>query len=147
MQSTIKNEYERKMLITRIEGMKLPFTADITTGRHRTVEQNKLQRKWMQEISEQMGETPEYWRGYCKLTIGVPILRNSNSKFRAKYDAIVRPLDYEAKFSIMSEPLDMPVTRLMNTEQKSAYLDRMFRHFSEQGVVLTIPPEKWRAAA
>jgi hypothetical protein len=42
----------------------------------------------------------------------------------------------------MSEPLDMPVTRLMSTKQKHAYLDAIFQHFSEKGIVLTIPPDK-----
>jgi hypothetical protein len=143
----IINEYEREMLIARIKQHKLPFTVDITPGRHRSVEQNKLQRLWMKEIADELGDTPEHWRGYCKLTIGVPILRQENDDFRAKYDAAVRPLPYLQKLAIMSEPLDLPVTRLMTTVQKTAYLDRVFRHFSEQGVVLTIPPEKFRSAA
>lgn len=142
----IDNEYERKMLIKRIEGQALPFTAEIVTGRRRSVEQNKLGRMWMKEISEQMGETPEYWRGMCKLTLGVPILRAENDEFRAKYDAVVKPLDYETKIAIMQEPLDLPVTRLMTTAQHTTYLDAVFRHFSEQGVVLTIPEDMKRAA-
>lgn len=142
----IDNEYERKMLIKRIEGQALPFTAEIVTGRRRSSDQNRLGRLWMKEISEQMGETPEYWRGYCKLTIGVPILRAENDEFRAKYDEHVKPLGYEAKLAIMCEPLDLPTTRLMTTAQKTAYLDTVFRHFSEQGVVLTIPEDLRRAA-
>lgn len=142
----IHTEYERKMLIKRIETQKLPFTVEITTGRHRTVAQNKLQRRWMQEAAEQMGESAEYWRGYAKLTIGVPILRAENEEFRARYDAVVRPLPYEQKLAIMMEPLDLPVTRLMTTAQKTAYLDQVFKHFSEQGVVLTIPEDLRRAA-
>ncbi len=144
--ATVTNEYERKMLIKRIEGMKLPFTADLATGRHRTVEQNKLQRKWMTEVSEQLGETPEYWRGYCKLRFGVPILREID-RFREVYDRLVRPLPYEQKLELMKEPIDFQVTRLMTTAQKTKYLDEVYRHFSEQGVVLTLPPDKWSAAA
>lgn len=142
----VETEDGRKMLIRLLERQKLPFTATIETGRKRTVDQNRLQRLWMNEISEQMGESPEYWRGYCKLTIGVPILRAENEVFRAKYDEMVRPLPYPTKLAIMSEPLDMPVTRLMTTKQKTTYLDQMFRHFSEQGVILTIPEEKRVAA-
>lgn len=142
----IDNEYERKMLIKRIEGQALPFTAEIVAGRRRTVEQNKLQRKWMTEIAEQCGESAEYWRGYCKLTIGVPILRAENDEFRAKYDEHVKPLGYEQKLAFMCEPLDFPITRLMTTAQKTAYLDAVFRHFSGQGVVLTVPEDMKRAA-
>lgn len=138
----IENEYERKMLIKLIEGYKLPFTASLAIGKHRTTSQNRLQRKWMTEIAEQMpDEKIEYWRGYCKLRFGVPILRAENDEFREKYDSVVKPLSYEQKIAIMSEPLDMPVTRLMTTKQKTAYLDEIFRHFSEQGVILTIPDD------
>ena len=138
----IDTEQARQMLILFIQAQKLPFTASIEAGKHRTTAQNRLQRKWMTEIAEQMtGEKAEYWRGYCKLRFGVPLLRAENDEFRAKYDAIVKPLTYEQKISIMSEPLDMPVTRLMTTKQKTAYLDEIFRHFSEQGVILTIPED------
>lgn len=138
----VENEYERKMLIKLIEGYRLPFTASLAIGKQRTTAQNRLQRKWMTEIAEQMtGEKTEYWRGYCKLRFGVPLLRAENDEFREKYDAVVKPLSYEQKIAIMSEPLDMPVTRLMSTKQKTAYLDEIFRHFSEQGVILTIPED------
>lgn len=138
----IENEYERKMLIKMIEGQKFPFTASLASGKHRTSAQNRLQRKWVTEIAEQLpDEKAEYWRGYCKLRFGVPLLREENEEFREKYDAVVRPLSYEMKIAIMSEPLDMPVTRLMTTKQKTAYLDAIFRHFSEQGVILTIPDD------
>lgn len=138
----IENEYQRSMLIRLIEAHKLPFTISMESGKHRTSAQNRLQRKWMTEIAEQMtGEKAEYWRGYCKLRFGVPLLRAENHEFREKYDAIVKPLSYEQKIAIMSEPLDMPVTRLMTTKQKTAYLDEIFRHFSEQGVILTIPED------
>lgn len=140
---SVETEHERVMLIRFIEGQKLPFVAELTPGKHRTVAQNKLQRRWMTEISEQLGDrTAEEVRAYCKLTIGVPILRAENDHFREKYDAVVRPLSYEQKLAIMSEPLDMPITRIMTTKQKTLYLDAIFQHFSEKGIVLTIPPDK-----
>ncbi len=138
----IESEYDRKMFIRFIEGRKVPFTVSLMDGKHRTNDQNRLQRLWMTEISAQLGDrTPEEARGYCKLTIGVPLLREENDVFRAKYDSVVKPLTYEQKLAIMMEPLDLPVTRIMTTRQKTAYLDGIFRHFSEQGVVLTQPDE------
>ncbi|MGN8023030.1 hypothetical protein ACTJJ7_20185 [Phyllobacterium sp. 22229] len=129
-----------------LEQQKFPFTVTVETGRKRTIEQNKLQRLWMKEVSEQLGESAEYWRGYCKLTIGVPILRSENEEFQEKYDDVVKALPYEQKLAIMTEPLDLPVTRLMTTKQKTKYLDLVFRHFSEQGVALTLPEPLARAA-
>lgn len=106
----------------------------------RTLEQNRLQRQWLNEISEQLGDrTPEEARGYCKLTIGVPILRAENEKFREHYDRVIRPMPYETKLALMMEPFDFPVTRLMTTSQHTKYLDGIQRHFAEQGVLLTSP--------
>lgn len=136
----IETEADRRMLLKFIEGHKLPCTVNITKGGRRSLKQNRLQRQWLNEIAEQMGDqTPEEVRGYCKLTIGVPILRAENETFREKYDAIVRPMPYEQKLAIMMEPLDMPITRLMTTKQATAYLDGVFQHFSERGIVLTDP--------
>lgn len=136
----VTTEHERRMFIKLVEGQKLPFTASIASGKSRTWMQNKLQRKWMTEVAEQLGDrTPEDVRAYCKLTIGVPILRHENDDFCEKYDRIIKPLDYTIKLEMMAEPLDFPITRLMTTKQKTEYLGQVFRHFSEQGVILTIP--------
>jgi hypothetical protein len=81
---TVETEQDRKMLIRFIEEHRLPFIAEVTPGKRRSVEQNRLQRKWMTEISEQLGDrNPEEVRAYCKLPIGVPILREANETFRA----------------------------------------------------------------
>lgn len=138
----IKSETDRKLLYSFLSQRKLPFTVDITSGKHRTVEQNRLQRLWLNEAAGQMGQPAEELRALCKLTVGVPILRAENEEFRAKYDAVVRPLPYEAKLAIMREPLDLPVTRLMSTEQKTRYLEGIAKLFAEQGVVLTEPKPK-----
>ena len=138
----ITSEYERRMFIKLVEGQSLPFTGSLSAGKSRTWVQNKLQRKWMTEVSEQLGDqTPEDVRAYCKLTLGVPILRAENDDFCEKYDRIIRPLDYKVKLELMAEPMDFPVTRLMSTKQFTTYLDTVFRHFSEQGVILTIPDD------
>ena len=138
----VKTEFGRKMLHRMIDEQALPFTITIAQGKQRSVEQNRLQRLWMNEISEQLGDqTPEEVRGYCKLTIGVPILRSENEAFRQQYDAIVKPMPYEQKLAVMMEPLDMPVTRIMTMRQKTKYLEGVTRHFAEKGVVLTCPED------
>lgn len=128
---------------------KLPLTVTYQNGKHRTEEQNRLQRLWTNEIAEQLGDrTPEVVRGECKLTMGVPILRAENDEFRAKYDRIIRPMPYEDKLACMMEPLDFPVTRLMTASQKARYLDHMHRHFLEMGLEMTEPdPSLARDAA
>lgn len=139
-QRIVRDAKDLELLLRFLKGHKLPFTANIVKGVPRTIAQNKLQRLWMNEISEQLGDqTPEEVRGYCKLAIAVPILRAENEEFAAKYDAIVKPLPYEQKLSIMQEPLDLPVTRLMTTKQLAKYLDTIYKMFTEQGLKLTDP--------
>ena len=139
---TVKNEYELSQLKLFLEGRKRPFSVDITDGRDRSAEQNKLAFKWYKEVSEQTGEDREDVRARCKLEHGVPILRADNERFRTTYDRVLRPLDYQEKADFIRDA-DLPITRLMNVEQMSRYLDIVFRRHAEIGVVLTIPPDKF----
>lgn len=137
---TVDTEQARHTFIRYIEGMKLPFVATVEPGRKRTLDQNKLQRLWLNEIAHQLPEhTAEEWRGYCKLHVGVPIMRFASDEFREVYDEAVRPLPYEIKLKLMMVPLDMPVTRLMKAKQMSEYLDTIYREFAQRGVLLTDP--------
>ena len=107
--------------------------------KRRTIDQNKLQRKWCKEASEQGDMTADEYRGQMKLHHGVPILRRDSAEFREKYDRLIRPRDYAEKLELMQEPFDFPVTRLMNTKQKGEYLDAVFVDLTGRGVRLTDP--------
>lgn len=136
----IRNEQDRKEAIKLLQNRRLPFTMTLAEGAPRSIEQNKLQRKWLLEAEEQLGEySAEDYRAYCKLHFGVPILRNENEAFRVQYDSIIRPLQYEQKLELMKEPISFPVTRIMTTKQKAKYLDMIYQHFIELGVKLTEP--------
>lgn len=141
VQRIVKNEHDLDMLKVYLDGRKLPLTVDITEGRDRSSEQNRLAFKWYKEASEQTGEDIEDVRARCKLEHGVPILRE-NEKFRQTYDRLIRPLSYADKIEII-KATDMPVTRLMNVTQMSRYLDIVFRRHVDIGVVLTIPPDRY----
>jgi hypothetical protein len=139
----IEDHYQRSMLVKLIGEQKLPFTVTIAQGKRRSTDQNRLNRLWCIEISEQLGDqTPEEVRALLKLQFAVPILRAENEAFCERYDAVVKPLPYHAKLALMAEPLDMPCTRLLTAAQETKYLDEVYRYFTERGVVLTIPPDK-----
>jgi hypothetical protein len=136
----VETEQERATVLRFIEQQKLPLAVSIARGSKRTLKQNRLQRQWLNEIAEQLGDrTAEDVRGFCKLTFGVPILRAENEAFRVLYDKHVKGLPYEQKIALMMEPFDFAVTRLMTTRQGTNYLDAIHRHFSEQGIALTDP--------
>ena len=119
--------------------VKFPYVLTIEPGKKRSIEQNRLQRLWMMEAEAQGDQRAEEYRGYCKLHYGVPILRSENKEFKSAYDKYIRPLDYETKLAMMMVPLDFPVTRLMTTKQKTRYLDEVYQHFSNLGMILTQP--------
>jgi hypothetical protein len=143
----ITTEHELRLWIRFLEGKKLPLTVSASDGRHRSVEQNKLQRLWCNEVAEQLGDhTPEEVRAISKLEVGVPILRAEDDEFREAYDGAIKGLPYEVKIACMKEPIDFPVTRRMNVTQKKRFLDEMHRYWSEKGVQLTDPNPMRRAA-
>lgn len=108
--------------------------------KRRSNRQNKLQRLWMKEAAEQMKDgSAEDYRAYCKLHFGTPILCADDDRFREAYEKVFNQLSYEQKIEAMRLPLDFPVTRLMNTSQKAQYLNDVFDHLSNIGVVLTDP--------
>jgi len=138
----VKNEADLKLLTIYLEQRKRPFTVEVTDGRDRSAEQNRLSQKWYSEIAEQTGEDREEVRARCKLEIGVPIMREASDKFRATYDRLIRPLDYADKLALIRDT-DMPVTRLMNVGQMTEFMDAVFQKHAEFGIALTVPPDKY----
>ena len=138
--TVVNSASDRDRVIELLKNRKPPYMVSIKNGKHRSIEQNRLQRLWINEAAEQLGEyTAEQYRAYCKLCLGVPILRNEDDDFRKAYDKHIRPHSYEDKLEMMAIPLDFPVTRLMKMGQKKRYLDDVFHHFSGLGVLLTEP--------
>lgn len=145
----VKSEDEQALLMTFIGNMDLPVTVTIEKGviAKRSTDQNRLQRLWINEAAEQdtIGMTAEDYRAYCKLHFGVPLLRNENETFAELYDEKVRdrvpPFSYEQKLEFMAVPWDMHVTRLMTIKQHDKYLNMMHDHFTNLGMILTIPSD------
>lgn len=141
----VETPADRDMLVKFIEGQKLPVTVDITSGKHRTTKSNRLQRQWMNDIASQLGDSAEYWRGWCKLHIGISIIKADNEAFAKAYDDEIKPLPYELKMKLMQEPFDFAVTRKMTSAQMALYLDTIQRDFTERGIQLTDPEAmKWK---
>ena len=108
----------------------------------RSLSQNALSHAIYTQIAGQLeDQTVAEVRAECKLRYGVGILREANERFRAMYDkAIKDTLSYEEKLDAMEF---LPVTRLMDKEQFSEYLDTVIREYSKQGIAITMPGEEW----
>lgn len=125
----------------RADWIGYPCTVSIRAGVGRTAPQNRLAQQWASDVSAQMGDrTPEEVRGYFKLCHGVPI-RREDATFAATYDAMIKPLPYEAKLALMMSPIDLPVTRDMTVKELTRYLDSIQREFAPMGIHLTDPDE------
>lgn len=135
----IRNEHHRQQVIRVLQSRAMPCTVEITKGAPRSIEQNRLQRLWMNEAAEQGDMTAEEYRGYCKLHFGVEIMKAQSALYAEAYDRIVKPLTYEQKLELMMEPLDFPVTRGMSSASKRQYLDRVYLHFTGMGFRMTDP--------
>lgn len=132
---------DKSQVINYINNQTGAITVTIEQGHNgkRSINQNKLQRLWINELASQGDMTAEEYRALCKLTIGVPILRNENEKFRQSYDEHMKWRDYQEKLRFMAEPFDFPVTRLMTVKQHKKFLDELYICFTSQGFILTDP--------
>lgn len=108
----------------------------------RSLAQNNMQFQWYLDAEKQSDMTAREWRAYCKLHIGVPILRMEDEEFREVYDKVIRPLEYEQKLALMIEPIDLPVTSRMTVKQKSQFLDDVHALMTGKDIQLTEPEER-----
>ena len=137
----IRDDKDKASLIAFIQHIDKPITVTIEQGiiGKRSLDQNKLQRLWINELAEQGDMSAEEYRAFCKLHFGVPILRHENERFCQLYDSKVKWRSYADKLAFMAEPFDFPVTRLMTVKQHKRYLDAIYGYFTAQGYHLTDP--------
>lgn len=129
----VRNDDERLKHMSYLASRSLPYTATEENGEKvkRSTPQNSLQHKWLTEIAAAKKDyTYEQYRALCKLWFGVPILCAADAEYEAVYKADVEPLPYETKVALMTRPIDLPVTRLMNKEQMAEYLQAIYDHFT-----------------
>lgn len=112
-------------------------------GKERTLDQNALWFAMYQRIAQmtQMGDVEDV-RRWCKLHLGVPIMRRSDVDFFNAWNRSFLHLTYEEKLHLMGPcnlfgPDGFPVTRLFNRAQGIAYTDQIVAEFSAKGVVFS----------
>ena len=129
--------------ITKLSAMyrdKKFVVVSLRPGKDRTLDQNALWFSLYERIAQmtQIGDVEEA-RKYCKLHVGVPIMRAEDEEFRASWNRVLLNLPYETKLELMGPcplfgPDGFPVTRLFNRAQGIAYTDRIVAEFSGKGV-------------
>lgn len=110
-------------------------------GKDRTLDQNALWFAMYQRIAQmtQMGDVEDV-RRWCKLHLGVPIMRKASEDFRHAWNVSFLLLTYETKLELMGPcalfgPDGFPVTRLFDRAQGIAYTEKIAEEFTARGVV------------
>jgi hypothetical protein len=117
-----------------------PYVITFKAGEEsRRDQQNRFAFEAYAQIAAILGDrTPNDVRAETKLHCGIAIMRQDDD-FRAKYDAMIRPLPYETKLAMMIEPFDFAVTRLMTVRQMTAYISQMLTYWDERGASVMVP--------
>ena len=110
------------------------LVVQIFDARPRSSNQNMLQHTMYREIAKQLyGNDMQHAKSMCKLTIGIPILRETSEKFREIYDKNFKSggLSFERKLELM-EIID--VSSLLSVSQANEYIAKVYDHFAQNGV-------------
>ena len=112
----------------------------VRSGRDRSAEQNRLWRSMYKRIAEVTGQgtDDDVW-AYCKLMLGVPILRRDDERFAAGFDRYFGDKTFEEQLFLMGAnplfgPDGFPVTRLFGTKQGCEYTEAIANHYAQQSV-------------
>ena len=133
----ITNEVQRANCVRALMAMDMPLRVQMRQDR--SLDQNSLSHVWYAAIAKQGREySVAEARRYCKLHIGVPIMRAADEGFRDGWDTTVKQLPYETKLKIMDW---WPVTSLMGKDEMREYLTAMQVEFAGRGILLEgLPP-------
>ncbi|MFG0844295.1 hypothetical protein [Pseudomonas sp. FYR_5] len=126
--------------ITRMFRDKKFVVVSMRPGKDRPLDQNALWFAMYERIakSTEMGDIEDV-RRYCKLHLGVRIMRAGCAEFRTGWAESFIHLDYDVKLRLMGPcamfgPDGFPVTRLFDRAQGCQYTDRIVEEFSARGV-------------
>lgn len=98
----------------------------------RNLEQNDMKERQVHEIAKQLyGGDEQATRLEIKLNVAAPILCREDQKFRAFFNAVVKPFDYPRQLKCMEW---IPVTSIMTTKQMSETIEKTFDYYAQQGV-------------
>jgi hypothetical protein len=127
-------------MLTRLFRDKKFVVVSMRPGKGRTLDQNALWFSMYERIakSTEMGDIEDV-RRYCKLHLGVPIMRAGCAEFRTGWAESFIHLDYDVKLRLMGPcamfgPDGFPVTRLFDRAQGCQYIDRIVEEFAPRGV-------------
>jgi hypothetical protein len=115
------------------------WVREVDAGKRRSIQQNSLLWAWLGLLAAQSQDsTVDEIHRWCKLTIGVPILRRDSERFREVYDRCLKGLAYTDKLNAMAL---VDITSVMDTRQFTELLETLEQRAAERGIVLPRPDD------
>jgi hypothetical protein len=139
MERLVETEDDRNKLRIFISKQKLPFTIKVSDGRSRSIDQNKLYRRWLLEAADQRGMSMAELEAEWKLRHGIPILLAENETFAADWEATGAKCTYERQLTWM--PM-INVTSQMTMTQMKRYLDTIEHECLTNAIEITDTEER-----
>lgn len=140
-QWTVKSGEDLGRVLAFLAQSEPPYTITFKAGEEKRRDaQNRFIYEAYDQIAKMLGDrTASDVRAETKLHCGIPIMRNENDAFREKYDRLLKPFPYETKLELMVEPMEFPVTSLMNVKQMSRYITDMMAYWDSNGASVMLP--------
>lgn len=142
---TILTDKQKHAAIQALKAVKpdmdKPFLIEIKEGSEsRSSKQRRLQFKWYRERALFNGTTADHEQRYCKLTHGLPILREDSDAFNEMCERVLDIQGYTMQIALMDY---FEVTRLFNIEQNVEYLTAIEHESVGNGCFLTHPDDMY----
>jgi len=154
MKMVINSDHSMTQAISEIKTLyakKKYVRINITAGRDRSLEQNRLFHDWIQQLTVQGGEfTFDGYRNFCRLHFFVPVLISENDQFASLWWSLFDKEKSRAKDSIQyCTQMQFVATiegisSICTTAQFSMALQEMQKHYStleNDPVFLEFPDE------
>lgn len=120
--------------IRRIFDEKKYVRISLSTGRDRSLEQNQLFHRWINQLAAEGGEFSfDGYRNFCRLHFFVPILIAENEKFAALWFRLFpKDGDKASRYALQMEFMDTieGVTSICTVPQFTEGLNRMEQHYA-----------------
>lgn len=146
----LKGDRQKKEGVELIQSAPLDPLLVVTIGIYkpnRSVDQNRLYRKWMKEYGDQVGmgkdEAAHFFRG----RFAVPILERDSEGFAQMVEAVRNVYRQGGKndaLLMMREITGLLSTARLNVTQMAEYLNDIESYCSTNGLTLTIPADRLR---
>ena len=131
MKHTVNSEASLSELIGLLRSTfrgKKYYQVTIHAGKARSLNQNAIGHAWYLQVSREEAEyTPGDVKCLCKYAYALPILRGDDAEYNAACEKVIDVLLYEDRIKAMEY---WPATSLMNTKQKTEYLEAVQRHYA-----------------